>query len=552
MDFFVKTKKIARAFSVNVELEFKWLKCSILEDLKSGRWPTDCLIKRKGIKNYIHIIQNQILICKREQQFNLVTSNVFDIRNRIFAIDSIFTKFKARGFIQFYHNSITLKTYKFILLLKTKLSNILKLLLYKVIINKKSFSKFMLVDKVLQFMFFTFLDVIVEEKLKPEVFGYRKGRDARMTVAALYYLLKRVKYKKKIYLSLIEIKKSFNKVKYEKILEQYPFPKSYSYLLIRWLTLNLINKNQSVFQEFFIKMSVLNLMLSYSLPEKVFKQNEKKKQPFWIKFFFYVNNFIIVSNNILVFQIQLISLKKNLKKIGLIINYKKTKSFIDIRNRINFNFLGFKFIIIPLKLMKKKKFVIFLRPHQKIIKNIKNWLKLFTKKILHQSYHKIYKYFQQINFLLLKWGCYYYFSQGCEYGKKIDNYVFQYLKKILIKKFRYNGLLRPKWVSYNFLGLHKINPNGRKWQLQTLWYVKNLSKTVIYFYIWNCSDFFLKLSMSFFLLNRKLCNKNYYAFKNDFDKNTNKLFLKRLKFKFYVKQNSLWFMYKKLINKKFY
>ena len=87
---------------------------------------------------------------------------------------------------------------------------------------------------------------------------------------------------------------------------------------------------------------------------------------------------------------------------------------------------------------------------------------MIIKKILYQPRKEIYKSFQQVNLMLLSWGSYYYFSQGCVYGKRLDDYVFKYLKKILVKKFRYNGLLRPKWVGYNFLGLDKINPNGKK------------------------------------------------------------------------------------------
>ena len=79
------------------ELESERLKYSILEDLKGDKWPTNCLIKRKAIIDYVQNVQNQILICKREQKLDLVASHVFDIRSRIFAIDTVFTKSK-RGY----------------------------------------------------------------------------------------------------------------------------------------------------------------------------------------------------------------------------------------------------------------------------------------------------------------------------------------------------------------------------------------------------------------------------------------------------------------------
>jgi hypothetical protein len=45
----------------------------------------------------------------------------------------------------------------------------------------------------------------------------------------------------------------------------------------------------------------------------------------------------------------------------------------------------------------------------------------------------------------------------------LDQYVFINLRKALVKKFRYKGLLRPKWVAYNFIGLSKNNLNNKAW-----------------------------------------------------------------------------------------
>ena len=99
----------------------------------------------------------------------------------------------------------------------------------------------------------------------------------------------------------------------------------------------------------------------------------------------------------------------------------------------------------------------------------------------------------------------------------------------MVKKFRYNGLLRPKWVAYNFLGLDKINPNGKKWQPRALQYVKNSFKVAKYVHVWYCQDSFSRLSITSFLLNSKLRKKNYYAFQNSFQESINKLILRRLK-----------------------
>lgn len=366
--------------------------------------------------------------------------------------------------------------------------------------SKESFSISMPVDKVLQQMFLNFLDVLIEEELKPEVFAYRKGRDTRMAVASVYATLNRAKYTKQICLCSVDIEKCFDNLLHDQIMEQYPFPKSYSFLFSRWLTPNLIDKNndfknlgkinRGVSQGSILGPSIANLLLSNAFPENFLKERGKNRQKVWANIYSYADDIILIANNQAIFFRHLTQLRKNLKKIGLSLNNEKTKSFVCIKSKIKFQFLGFEFLVMPRDQLKKspllsnmtnlhslnagtKGFGIILRPSSKKVTEIKKRLKVVIKKILHQPRKEIYKSFQQINSVLLGWGSYYYFNQGCIYGKRVDNYVFKYLRKILVRKFRYNGLLRPKWVAYNFLGLGKINPNGKKWQPRALHYVQN-------------------------------------------------------------------------------
>lgn len=76
-DSIVNFKTLARKFSTEIEPDS--LKLSILNGLNSGKWPTDCIKKRKFIKNYVQSVQNQILFYDREQQLNFITKHVFDI-----------------------------------------------------------------------------------------------------------------------------------------------------------------------------------------------------------------------------------------------------------------------------------------------------------------------------------------------------------------------------------------------------------------------------------------------------------------------------------------
>jgi retron-type reverse transcriptase len=225
----IKTKILARKFSVMTKIESERLTRSILKDLKNKTWPTDCTIKRKAVKAYIQNVQNQTLIVKKKCQLNFISSHFFNIKNRIFAIDSIFNESKSRSYNQVGFRTSTSKVYKFILLNQTKLSNLSKLPQHKVILveipktnnHKKSLCLSMPVDKILQCMFLNFLDVIIEDKLKSNVFAFRKGRNARMAAAAVYFKLSQAQYLEQICVCSIKIKKCFDTIRHDKILEHY-------------------------------------------------------------------------------------------------------------------------------------------------------------------------------------------------------------------------------------------------------------------------------------------------------------------------------------------
>jgi hypothetical protein len=170
-----------------------------------------------------------------------------------------------------------------------------------------------------------------------------------------------------------------------------------------------------------------------------------------------------------------------------------------IKNSIFFNMKNFYY----LKKMNNNFFCIY-RPSLERAKDIIQRLSLIIKKILYQPRKEIYKSFQQINNVLLGWGSYYFYNTNCYHSKQIDNYVFKCLRKIMVKKFRYNGLLRPKWIAYNLLGLNKTNPNEKKWQPWALKYVRNLFQVPSYVHIWYCQDSFPSNSSK----------NNYYISKN--------------------------------------
>jgi retron-type reverse transcriptase len=89
------------------------------------------------------------------------------------------------------------------------------------------------IDKVLQQMFINFLDVLVEKQLPADMFAYRKGRDARSCVAAAYSKLNRTLYLEEISIASVDLNKCFDNILHTNILEYYPFPIKFKWLLKR-------------------------------------------------------------------------------------------------------------------------------------------------------------------------------------------------------------------------------------------------------------------------------------------------------------------------------
>jgi len=274
----------------------------------------------------------------------------------------------------------------------------------------------------------------------------------------------------------------------------------------------------------------------------------KDRKYVWVENFSFADNILIIGNRFTEFKNYIREFKLLLSKVGLSVHYNKTKIFYGIKSKINFYFLGFEFIIMFRTMLRKtnlfskldkinkvksgqKGFVIILKPKSDKISEIKKKLKLAISGIHRVSKVHICKTFRWINSLLLGWGQYFYFNQGCVYGKMLDNFVFINLRKALVKKFRYKGLLRPKWVAYNFIGLSKNNPNKKAWQFQSLKYITKHRKQS-YEYIWYLSDTFSRLCITSFLINRKIRSLSFYENPSIFQNIMSKNIAKRLLSKF--------------------
>ena len=568
------SKKGIRKFSSSNLIECHELNSQILDMIRKNYWPTTNRAVKNSINNWVKSNQQEINVSNSQQQLDLISKLIFDIKNRIYSIDKVLSKRGCSNYSQVGYNNLMEQKDKFIMLNESKQSFLSKLPPCKTVVVelpkvdgcKRLLGSSMPIDKVLQQMFLTFLDVLVEKQLYPDMFAYRKGRDARSCVAAAYSKLNRFLYLEDISIASLNIDKCFDNILHDKILEYYPFPKKYQWLLKRWLKTrislfegiqirNVGILEKGIPQGSIIGSSVVNVILSKTFPKRVFKTVGKDRKYVWVENYSYADDILIIGNRFTEFKSYIDEFKLSLSKVGLSINYNKTKIYHKIKSKVNFYLLGFEFIVMPRTMLHKtrlfpnlenlhqiqsgqKDFAIILKPKSDKILHIKKKLKEVISKIHRVSRSQLFKIFRLINSILLGWGQYFYFSQGCIYGKTLDYYVFINLRKALVKKFRYKGLLRPKWVAYNFIGLGKINPNKKAWQFRSLKYVSKTKKWT-YEYIWLLGNTFSRSCITSFLVNRKIRSLSYYdnpfIFKDVLSKNISKRLANDLKSKIFLR-----------------
>jgi retron-type reverse transcriptase len=285
------------------------------------------------------------------------------------------------------------------------------------------------IDKVLQQMFLNFLDVLVEKQLHADMFAYRKGRDARSCAAAAYSKLNRSLYLEDISIASVDIIKCFDNILHESIINHYPFPLKFQSLLKRWLKTKilLVEGKQVQYmgvlekgmpQGSILGPSVASVILSKTLPKRVFKTVGKDRKYVWVENFSYADDILIIGNRSEEFKDYIQKFKSSLSDVGLSINHNKTKIYHKVNSKVNFYFLGFEFIIIPRNLLRKtrlfsnlgnlsqlkagqKGFAIILKPKSEKILELKKKLKQAISKIHRVKTSKLFNIFRLINSILL-------------------------------------------------------------------------------------------------------------------------------------------------------
>jgi hypothetical protein len=277
-------------------------------------------------------------------------------------------------------------------------------------------------DNVLQQMFLNFLDVILEDRVSAIMFGCRKGRNVHLAVASVFFKLNRLKFFKNIFVCSIIFKNIFFDILHSIILSRFPFPKKYMTLLKRWLQCYIVDKtnnfknlgrNQRGISQYTVLGPVIvNYILFTVYQEDIHHRRicYQVKRRHHISLFGYLDNLVVISNNMFSFNTFLFMLEKKLEVIGLYLDKNQIDYILGIKKRVSFNFLGFTFKLIPVasnkKIARRKdactslKFKIFLKPKLSLFSEVKIRLKKVIFLIQSISSYQLHKIFKKINSII--------------------------------------------------------------------------------------------------------------------------------------------------------
>lgn len=525
--------------------------------IKDKVWPLTDLLIKNWVKSWLKKLQFSIagLAKNKGTETSLIYVEYFCYSTviRLICIDRIRIR-KSRDTAGIDTNIIKSSTdYKkcFQLLLDSNIKNAnfsTNMLVKTIEIVKKDTSDIRvlgisnLIDRISQMQFLILLDPIIEQLLPNNFYGFRKGRSA---LQAISYLSKSISVSDltRYHLIKIDLEKCFDNLCHNFIIKNFPFPKKYLKLLIRWLKCIKINDNgkkirltKGISQGSIIGPLICNFVLSNILNDffndrqfpSTIKTINMKGNKRWID----VTRFIIgYSDDIMVKVISeqeanyaMLKLNNILKQAGLNIN--QNKSFIfNLLFKSKFDWLGYTFLIIPKQDIHYSTLISRGERYQRLknkinqcglllyisnynYKNIKVKIKKLIKSIKHKPLLPVLK---EVNTILR--GIASYFSFACN-SKRLDylaHFIDRCFWRVLVEKFRFRGIRRTRWVAKTFF-INNDSPLKKKWHLYCPTNKQPAFKKRGIYKIWSVciATYYRMLPITKMALPKELQQLNYY------------------------------------------
>lgn len=423
--------------------------------IQKGVWPK----LEKKHKFLFGILQKSICLLSLKGEdnfaFKLLNRYSFSTLIRVITINKVSLFKKQRTW-----KANKLKLYFLILIINR---NILK----NKYISRFSIGSFF--DNILQIQLCLLLDAFYEAKYPILMFGFRKGRHPLYVVSFLYSMLKNFCNFSSFGLIYIKLDLTNFIITQMQLMKFFLIPNRWGGGFFKW--------NQSLF--FFFKNEVKNISILYNTQGSIFslilnvlfvRSILDYFSSFYINFcggsstrghyILFYKNYIFMLTKIY-YEINYLCglFKKSVSSLGFILscfsyillslNNEKYKDYFQ------FTFLGFTYQFY-IKFFNSfcLRFVLDISLASLVLKKIKQNSKNIIIYMRHMGFVKT-LYF--LNLYLYRVAYYFAFDFGLVQLEKLDYFIFFMVKKYLIKKYRFKGLRRPRWVFKNFISFTKNN-----------------------------------------------------------------------------------------------
>ena len=572
----------------NLEFSQEWelLESNLIKDINENKWPrlttkANQLLKRLQIE-----ICQLSLIGSNKKAMDLIDSYSMNIVIRYIAINKITAQSGSTPGIDNF--IIKNNSHKLELLSqskKTKLNSrsVMKVKLVEIPKSDgtmRTLGISTMLDRVLQTQLCLLLDPFYEATYSEHTYAYRKGRNAHQAVGFLKAVLERsdTKYAGLI---LLDIEKCFYNISHEMILTYFIVPKKWKPFLIKWLEAEMVTKTnkispklkQGVVPGSVIVPMICNVIINEALLKNIkdsaklaiFKNfkatssvlnetlGKKFQRNIYRNIIVYADDIAITTNNSDETYKILDAVTKSLSKFNL--NISKEKSLIinySDGKPIKFKYLGFSFVYVPTKRIKKggiltrydditkRKFsktrngTYLVYPNAEKFQDTKNKCKILIRLLLKGSLVEV---LNKINPVIRGWANYYAWSNSYNRLKTLDGLLVRYLKKYLIRKYRNRGVRRPVWVAKHFLVCKTTsNSTGRftspynlRWHPHTLVNNKDNNKrfkNVLFLVMPSKVSKIVPITSA--ILSKDLRTKPYYLVEDKFANNSATLYSKKI------------------------
>lgn len=331
-------------------------------------------------------------------------------------------------------------------------------------------------DRCVQELFRLVLDPAIDPISDPDSYGFRKSRNCHMALGRLQNILRKNPSTKVVIDA--DIKGFFDNINHDWIIQNFPMPFRCEHILIEWLKSEIYDKDIFIINDSGVPQGgiISPLIANFTLNgiENAVFEGTKKFIPCKTNKSFnnvmnnlirYADDFVIVTNTMLIIPKIIENLNNFLMIRGLTLNKEKTQ-ILELKEEKGFDYLGYTFqyfenpkisaIHNRADLTIKEK--LFIYPSRDKVLAIKHKIKETIAKSKELSAYQLIKI---LNPVIMGWANYFSLGISAKTLSHLDNYIYQRIWVWITKK-------HPKTSKHFLAEMYLMNkeiksPIGRKW-----------------------------------------------------------------------------------------